>query len=104
MQQTSLKAYLQLNTLLTNHTYNCIISALTNFPEGLTDREIAEILGYKDLNVVRPRRKELVNKGIIEDSGIEKKAIIQNIAFPSSIVWKLVNNAPLFPMEIKGYK
>lgn len=35
-----------------------------------TDREITQILGFSDPNMVRPRRKELIDKELILSSGI----------------------------------
>ena len=50
-----------------------------------TDREIAQALGFRDPNKVRPRRFELVAMGLVEEAG--KK--ICSISGRLSISWKI---------------
>lgn len=45
-----------------------VLEYLAGHPDR-TDTEIAIGLGYSDMNKVRPRRKELLDFGIIEDNG-----------------------------------
>ena len=52
---------------------------------NLTDREMADILGYKDPNKVRPRRNELTKKEIV----VEDKKRTCLIGLKLSIAWKL---------------
>src|SRR3972149_6128059 len=42
---------------------------------GWTDREVAEYLGFKDPNAVRPRRKELVDKGLLVQVMVRKCSV-----------------------------
>ena len=46
-----------------------ILKLLTGVGRPLTDREIALALGFSDPNKVRPRRKELLDAGMIRDCG-----------------------------------
>lgn len=85
LQQTSLKAYNELQDWLVNKTYSAILSCLANNPNGLTDREIASILGYSDPNKVRPRRKELEDKGLIYETS---KRVCQ-VSGKTAIIWKI---------------
>jgi hypothetical protein len=106
MQQTSLTAYYQLKQDIKNGTYNAILSVLSNWKEGLTDMEIASILGYSDPNKVRPRRNELVKMGYVSDG---KKRICKitgkqaltwhNLQSISSNIDNRVIYPPSFPME-----
>ena len=93
IQQTSLIAFNELNEILKNNTYKSIISVLNIWENGLTDREIAKILGYSDPNKIRPRRNELVKSGLI----IENNKRICSVSKKLCIIWK--KNTPLFPME-----
>ena len=58
---------------LTNRSvrYNQILEVLDDYKE-LSARQIAEILGYRDLNAVKPRITELQQNKIIEVSGVIK--------------------------------
>jgi hypothetical protein len=53
-------------------------------PAGLTDQEIAVVLGLAE-NSVRPRRLELADDGLIEDSGERRETSGGNPA----IVWRV---------------
>lgn len=69
MQQTSLISYQNLRENLRNQTYQGILAILSRWPEGLTDREIASIMGYSDPNHIGPRRNELVKRGFLAENG-----------------------------------
>ncbi len=45
-----------------------ILAAIKAAPDGLTDEEVSAKTGIP-LNTVRPRRNDLVDKGLIRDSG-----------------------------------
>lgn len=42
---------------------------------GLTDREIMKRLGFTDMNAVRPRITELIDRGIVEECGDVKDSV-----------------------------
>lgn len=48
-----------------------VLETISKHPNS-TDREITDLLGRKDPNYVRPRRKELYDLGIIECSGVRE--------------------------------
>ena len=75
MKPNSLTAYkeMQDSGLLNNRQLE-VYQAILNNPNQ-TDRELAEILGQDDSNYVRPRRKALLDLGIIEESGSKKCSI-----------------------------
>jgi len=64
---------------------------------GFTDREIAEMLGYKDPNNVRPRRKELLDAGLILESGKRRCGKSGRVAY----TWKINYLFRLTPEKIK---
>lgn len=47
---------------------------------GHTDRELARILAAADPNTVRPRRYELVEKGLVIDAGKRKCRVTGKVA------------------------
>lgn len=44
-----------------------VLDALRGFPHPATDRQLAEALGFADLNAVRPRITELLALGLIAE-------------------------------------
>ena len=48
-----------------------VFRTIINHPYS-TDRELCVFLGVNDPNVVRPRRKELLDLGLINDYGVRK--------------------------------
>ena len=48
-----------------------IIHAVRGMKE-CTVRELCERLGYSDLNAIRPRCTELIDKGVLEEAGSKK--------------------------------
>jgi hypothetical protein len=70
MRDTSLDAYHTLEDLGQRQwqVYHAI-QQLWFKQGGPTDREIARYLGYSDPNKVRPRRKELLDAGLIVEGG-----------------------------------
>ena len=53
---------------------------------NMTDREIANLLGYSDPNNIRPRRNELFKKGLIECNGKRKCSLPPNRL---SYIWRI---------------
>lgn len=51
-----------------------------------SDRDIAVALGKQDLNYVRPRRFELVEKGLVEEVGKKKDGVTGKTVY----VWRIV--------------
>lgn len=49
-----------------------------------TDRELAKHMGFNDPNMIRPRRKELVDKGLVVEAGKRKCGV----SGKTSIVWE----------------
>lgn len=60
----------------------------------LTDREIARFLGYFDPNKVRPRRFELMKKGLIAEAGKKVCSVSRRVA----LTWKTVTD-PVMKVE-----
>jgi len=56
----------------------------------LTDREITAELHQSDPNYARPRRKELLDMGLIESSGKRKCSITHREVYQ----WRVLENAP----------
>lgn len=69
MNANSLKGFQELKDsgILNNRQLEVYQAIITN--PNHTDRELAEILGQDDSNYVRPRRKALLDLGLIEESG-----------------------------------
>ena len=90
MQLTSLYQYFppwngeEFNQAFRQETKQQIIKLLQD-NHNLTDREIANMLGYPDPNKVRPRRNELMKLGIVE----EDCKRICNAGERLSIAWRL---------------
>lgn len=82
MRQTSLAAY----AMKSYHgkVHHQIVELLRFFP-GLTDYEIALKLGYANPNVVRPRRNELMQGGIVEECDQRKCTVTGKTA----LTWRL---------------
>lgn len=101
MQLTSLYCYWpsfnekQFNQKFRQQTQRQIIQLLQK-NKNMTDREMANALGYKDPNKVRPRRNELVQgkkdkegNTVIPSIIIEDEKRICQIGGKLSIAWKL---------------
>ena len=98
MQLTSLFCYYgdwnqeQFNQTFRQETKRKIIMLLSKHP-NLTDREMSELLNFKDPNRIRPRRNELSNKKyydppiVVED--LKRKC---NVGKKQSIAWRLSRN------------
>ena len=63
-----------------------VYKAHIDMGEG-TDREIANFLGFKDPNMVRPRRKDLVDMGLVKE--IYKRNC--NVSKELASVWEIVS-------------
>lgn len=67
IRQSSLQSFIQLQDSLSERQ-GLIFNCVWNHGEDMTDREIADALGFQDPNAVRPRRKELVDMGLLSES------------------------------------
>lgn len=56
----------------------------------MTDMEITKALGQEDPNYARPRRKELLDMGLIESSGKRRCSITHREVYQ----WRIIENAP----------
>ena len=82
MRQTSLLAYEEVKNKDLSLRYERIIESLRYYG-AMTDREICNVLRYKDPNKVRPRRNELVKMGVLVEFGIR----ICSISRKKAIMW-----------------
>jgi hypothetical protein len=81
VRQTSIEAYRDLQDI--GNRQQIVFDVLKLYPHGLTDREIAEKLGYDDPNKIRPRRFELVEKGLL----IELPKRICSVSGKKALAW-----------------
>ena len=79
-RHTSTEAYYSISDL--GKRERTILQAFEDHPDK-TDQEITHLLGATDPNFVRPRRKELYDKGYIRDSG----ARICNVTGKKAYCW-----------------
>ena len=87
MSDTSLGAFHRNKDKLSNRekeVYETLIRYCTNYV-GLTDQEITKLLNQSDPNYVRPRRRELVKKGIVFDVGKRECTVTHE----TSTIWGL---------------
>jgi predicted HTH transcriptional regulator len=70
LKQTSLDAFNEIKATL-GERQRVVYGAIKLNPD-CTDYEIAEFLGSTDPNTVRPRRKELYDKGMIYETGVRE--------------------------------
>lgn len=82
--QTSLAAAISISGNR-NSMHNRIINFLRTHPEGATDEEIQIGIDMKS-STERPRRGELVETGVVKDSGRKSKTISKR----SAVIWVLV--------------
>lgn len=66
MKTTQIESLKQLDKM---KRYAMIIELLSQYEDGFTSREIKEMLGFEDVNAVRPRLTELEKKGLVKVSG-----------------------------------
>jgi len=96
VRDTSIDSYLNLGNMseMQRIVYQCI---LDNSKKGLflTDREIASDLHLPDSNSVRPRRFELMDKGIIEETEKRECSISHRLV----LTWKVKDTQPLLKFE-----
>jgi len=81
VKDTSIKAYQEIieDGVLGNGQIE-VYKTLIEEPD-LTDCEISNLLGYKDPNKIRPRRKELLDLGLIQSSGKRECSITGKTAY-----------------------
>lgn len=72
-----------------------VYSLLAGLDHGMTDREIAQALGYEDPNKIRPRRFELADLRLIDEKPKRKCSLTNRNAYE----W--VAMQPVSPEEIK---
>ena len=68
IRETSLDAYRALQDHL-GEMQQKVLKVIVEHSSPLTDREIAQELGFADPNKVRPRRFELMQAGLIREAG-----------------------------------
>lgn len=73
VQQTSILAYNQEIVRLGKREHE-VLEGYSKYPER-TDRELTKILEYADPNAVRPRRKALLDAGLVFDAGLKKCSV-----------------------------
>lgn len=73
MRITSIESFQQVQQKL-GAWQQVVFTTILNHPYS-TDREIALFLGVTDPNVVRPRRKELLDQNIIQDYGVRECSV-----------------------------
>jgi len=66
VRDTSLEAYYSIERL--GEKQRRVLAYIKAFP-GSTDRELAQMMNCADPNGVRPRRKELVDLGLVVECG-----------------------------------
>jgi len=81
IQETSRESYLEIKNHLGDKQEE-ILNAIKYLGKA-TDTEIAKFLGYEDINKCRPRRYELVEKGIVGNHGVR----LCSITGKNAIVW-----------------
>ena len=96
---TSVDAYLNLQNIRGKHkeVYNAI-KMFNEQADCPTDLQIAEYLGYADPNKVRPRRKELFDKGLIEEVGVK----VCPISTRTVMCWRVFDVQPIFKKKENG--
>lgn len=85
IQQTSLVSYVELRQSHKLGQRHAAIIELMRDKIPRTDYEISRALGYADPNTVRPRRNELVKKGLITNAGKRQC----NITKKTSMIWRM---------------
>ena len=84
---TSLLSYFEVvNDLEMQTRESKVFDAIRRFPD-LTDSELTLRLGFIIPNMVRPRRKELYNKGLIMCSGKRRCTITNRVC----MIWRVKN-------------
>jgi predicted transcriptional regulator len=68
MHDNSLSAWIQ-NQKTFSAREKLILEKVVTRPQGMTDREIKDSLGFGDMNCVRPRITELIKEGWMEECG-----------------------------------
>jgi hypothetical protein len=68
IHRNSLSAYAVLKK---TDRYEAIMKAYESIKSPLTDRDVKEILGFPDMNNVRPRITELIDQGKLKEVGTE---------------------------------
>jgi hypothetical protein len=96
IRQTSLLAFESLERQA--QIYILILQTIRKYGK-LTDMEISKKLGFNDPNKIRPRRNELMKKGIIYECEKRECSVTHKVA----LTWDCLPfpNTPSFPMEKK---
>lgn len=93
MHEHSLEAYYQGKVEVFTKREGQILSAYERIGKA-SDREIADELGFPDLNAVRPRITELIASGILREIGVTKDPITFKQVRVVEIVPANGNNCP----------
>jgi transcription initiation factor IIE alpha subunit len=106
VQDTSIKAYHEIIEEGIVGKRQAEVFELLTKTSDLTDSEIAIKLGYKDMNKTRPRRKDLVDLGIVEEHGkrhcsITKRTVIQWRIKPKLTIADILRNKKNFSKRKK---
>lgn len=84
MQTTSLEAYESVTPKLNSIQKEVLALFKEVGEDGLTDEELSNLMG-SNASTYRTRRSELVQKGVLVDSGLRRKLLSGR----NAIVWKL---------------
>jgi hypothetical protein len=85
IQQTSIQSFIELNKNILSHNQERVYRAVKEL-RSASDSEICFFLGEEDKNVVRPRRFELVEFGLIAED-VKRKC---SITGKTVISWKVL--------------
>ncbi len=104
VRSTSIKTYNDIiNEGLVHGMQEEVMREIKKTP-NMTDSEIAHNLGYGDMNKTRPRRRELVEMGIVIENGKRRCTITDRTVFQWKIVdeieYKQINKLELSPTEM----
>jgi len=94
MRDTSVISYHEISEAELGGNQRLVYDVIKQHP-GLTDRELTRELGVSDPNKVRPRRFELVERGLVVEAGRR----ICSVSGKQALTWKIPDRTgddPLF--------
>lgn len=74
IHENSLRSYRELKK---EDRFSAILKAFNTFKEPLSDRDVKRMLGFEDMNSVRPRITELIKQGKLKECGCETDLFTQ---------------------------
>lgn len=92
MRDTSLNAYYSLLSKL-GERQTMVLRYIFTHPNE-TDMEITRGMGFDDGNAVKPRRKELLDQGLIKETWKRKCTVTNNLA----MTWETVKEKDFKPL------